>query len=144
MAIEYIYQLFSSQDPSKFTQICIFGFKTYHLATLPWRQIFLNEKVANCRALGSMLWSQFSVFLTIFGEKIGGFLKNKCYDQNFAKFSFILSQKRQFFRWIFRRNFFKIIISVPDPKTITLSEVLFVDLKFAQYFCWKVVNKNIQ
>jgi hypothetical protein len=31
-----------------------------------------------------MLWSQFSAILTIFGEKIGVFLKNQCYDQNFA------------------------------------------------------------
>jgi hypothetical protein len=36
--------------------------------------------------------------LTIFGEKIGVFLKNQCYDQNFAYFSFVMSQKRQFFR----------------------------------------------
>jgi hypothetical protein len=31
--------------------------------------------------LGSILWSQFSA---IFGEKIGVFLKNQCYDQFFA------------------------------------------------------------
>jgi hypothetical protein len=30
---------------------------------------------------GLMLWSQFSA---IFCEKIGVFLKNQCYDQNFA------------------------------------------------------------
>jgi hypothetical protein len=35
---------------------------------------------------------------TIVGEKIGGFLKKQCYDQICSKFSFILSQKRQFFR----------------------------------------------
>jgi hypothetical protein len=34
-------------------------------------------------------------FLTFFGEKIGVFLK-QCYDQNVAKFSFTLSQKRHF------------------------------------------------
>jgi hypothetical protein len=28
--------------------------------------------------LGSMLWSQFSAILTIFGRKIGVFLKNQC------------------------------------------------------------------
>jgi hypothetical protein len=33
----------------------------------------------------SMLWSQFSaIFLSIFGEKIGVFLKNECHDQHFA------------------------------------------------------------
>jgi hypothetical protein len=36
-------------------------------------------------------------FLTISGEKIGVFITNQCYDQNFAYFSFVLSQKRQFF-----------------------------------------------
>jgi hypothetical protein len=45
--------------------------------------------------------------LTIFGEKIGVFLKNKCYDQIFSKFSFILSKKRQLFRRNFRRKYFK-------------------------------------
>jgi hypothetical protein len=34
-------------------------------------------------------------FSTIFGEKIGVFLKYQCYDQNFALFSFVLSEKRQ-------------------------------------------------
>jgi hypothetical protein len=33
-----------------------------------------------------------------FREKIGVFLKYQCYDQLFSKFSFVLSQKRQFFR----------------------------------------------
>jgi hypothetical protein len=45
--------------------------------------------------------------LTIFGEKIGVFLKNQCYDQNFAYFSFVLSQKCQFFRQIFWRKYLK-------------------------------------
>jgi hypothetical protein len=36
-------------------------------------------------------------FLTIFGGKIGVFFKNQCYVQNFAYFSFVLSQKHQFF-----------------------------------------------
>jgi hypothetical protein len=50
------------------------------------------------------------VMITIFDNirrKIGVFLKNQCYDQNFAYFSFVFSQKRQFFRRIFRRKFFK-------------------------------------
>jgi hypothetical protein len=37
-------------------------------------------------------------FFPIFGEKFGVFLENQCYDQFFSKFSFVLSQKRQFFR----------------------------------------------
>jgi hypothetical protein len=32
----------------------------------------------------SMLWSQFSAIFANFWRKIGGFLKNPCYDENFA------------------------------------------------------------
>jgi hypothetical protein len=46
-------------------------------------------------------------FSTIYGEKIGVFLKYQCYDQFFSKFSFVLSQKRRFFRKIFRRKYLK-------------------------------------
>jgi hypothetical protein len=52
--------------------------------------------------------------LTIFCEKIGVFLKNQYYDQNFAQFSFVLSQKRQFFAEFSAKIFLKIIItSIP-------------------------------
>jgi hypothetical protein len=61
--------------------------------------------------LVSMLWSQFSA---IFGEKIGVFLRNQCYDNFISKFSFVLSQKRQFFAKFVGENIFKIITSVPD------------------------------
>jgi hypothetical protein len=33
-------------------------------------------------------------------------IRGRCYDHNFAQFSFVSSQKRQFFRRIFRRKFF--------------------------------------
>jgi hypothetical protein len=46
-------------------------------------------------------------FLTIFGEKIGVFLENQCYDQILAKASSSLGNKPQYFRQIFRREFFK-------------------------------------
>jgi hypothetical protein len=46
-------------------------------------------------------------FFPIFGEKIGVFLKCQCYDQLFSKFSFVLSQKRQFFCKIFRQKYLK-------------------------------------
>jgi hypothetical protein len=46
-------------------------------------------------------------FLPIFGEKIGVFLKNQCYDQNFAYFSFVSRQKRQFFLLNFLAKIFK-------------------------------------
>jgi hypothetical protein len=45
-------------------------------------------------------------FSIIFCEKNGVFLKNQCYDQIFALFSFVLSQKRQFFRQNFAKNIF--------------------------------------
>jgi hypothetical protein len=36
-------------------------------------------------AQGSMLWSQFSaIFINFSAKKIGVFLKDQCYDQNFA------------------------------------------------------------
>jgi hypothetical protein len=43
----------------------------------------------------------FCDFRQFFGENIGVFLKNQCYDQFFSYFTFELSQKRQFFREIF-------------------------------------------
>jgi hypothetical protein len=46
-------------------------------------------------------------FFPILGEKIGVFLKNQCYDQFFPKLSFVLSQKCEFFRQIFRRKYLK-------------------------------------
>jgi hypothetical protein len=56
-------------------------------------------------------------FSTIFGKKIGVFLKKQCYDQNFALFSFVLSKKRHFFAEFFGKNILKIIASVPGCKT---------------------------
>jgi hypothetical protein len=44
-----------------------------------------------------MFWSQLSAIFANFRRKIGVFLKNQCYDQNFAKTSSSLSQKRQYF-----------------------------------------------
>jgi hypothetical protein len=57
-----------------------------------------------------MLWSHFLRFSPIFCEQIGVFLRNQCYDQIFAQFSSVLSQKRQFFGPIYSK---KIIPSVP-------------------------------
>jgi hypothetical protein len=53
---------------------------------------------------GSMSWSQFSAIFANFLRKNGVFLKNQRYDQNFAKFTFVLSQKRQFFANFFGEN----------------------------------------
>jgi hypothetical protein len=49
----------------------------------------------------------FCDFWQFSAKKIGVFLKNQCYDQLFSKFSFVLSQKHQFFRRIFRQKYFK-------------------------------------
>jgi hypothetical protein len=48
-----------------------------------------------------------TIFLRFLAKKIGVFLKNQCYDQNFAQFSFVLSKKRQYFRRIIRQKYFK-------------------------------------
>jgi hypothetical protein len=60
-----------------------------------------------------MLWSQFSAIFANFRWKNWRFLKNQCFDQIFKYFSFVLSQKRQFFSRFFCENIFKIISSVP-------------------------------
>jgi hypothetical protein len=49
----------------------------------------------------------FSDFRQFLGEKIGVFLKKQCYDQNFALFSSVLSQKRRFFPLNFSAKIFK-------------------------------------
>jgi hypothetical protein len=51
-------------------------------------------------------------FCQFSANQIGVFLKNRCYDQLVSKFSFVLSQKRQFFgenfsAKIFRRKYIK-------------------------------------
>jgi hypothetical protein len=56
---------------------------------------------------GRCYYHNFLWFSTIFCEKIGVFLKNQCYDQNFALFTFVFESKRKFFRWIFWRKYFK-------------------------------------
>jgi hypothetical protein len=43
---------------------------------------FPRENIS--KILGSMLWSQFYAIFVNFGEMIGVFLKNQCYDQNFS------------------------------------------------------------
>jgi hypothetical protein len=79
------------------------------ISSRPWRicrsrQIFHSEATfLGPRARGRCYDHNFLRFLSIFGEKIGVFLKNQCYDQNFA----YLSQKSQLFRWLFRRKYFK-------------------------------------
>jgi hypothetical protein len=47
----------------------------------------------------------FGDFLQFFGEKIGAFLKNQCYDPFFSKSGTILNKKRQSFRQFMRRKY---------------------------------------
>jgi hypothetical protein len=48
------------------------------------------------------------VMITIFGEKIGVFLKNHCYDQFFfKKLALFCVKNANFFRRIFRRKYLK-------------------------------------
>jgi hypothetical protein len=67
-------------------------------------------KTSLCRQVrstrGRCYEHNFLRFLTIFCETIGVFLKNQCYDQYFSKFSFVLSQKRKYFRLFFLAKIF--------------------------------------
>jgi hypothetical protein len=72
--------------------------------------------------------------LTIFGEKIGVFLKNQCYDQNFAYFIFVLSKNTNFFAEFFGENILKIITSVPG---LHEQQKRFYFFASASFFCRK-------
>jgi hypothetical protein len=60
-----------------------------------------------------MLWSQFSAIFDNFRRKNWRFSQKPMLWSIFSKFSFVLSQKRQFFAKIFGENILKIITSVP-------------------------------
>jgi hypothetical protein len=71
---------------------------------------FFGEKIFKNHGIGP--WGRcydhnFLRLSTIFGEKIGAFLKNQCYDQIYAYLSFVLSQKRHFLRQFFGETIFK-------------------------------------
>jgi hypothetical protein len=70
--------------------------------------IFVSLWVAQCyiHDLGSMLWSQFSVIFPNFRQKIGGFLKNQCYDQNLHNLALFWAKNANFFAEIFGENIF--------------------------------------
>jgi hypothetical protein len=71
-----------------------------------------------------MLWSQFSAIFANFRRKKWRFLKNQRYDQNFAYFSFVSSQKLQFFRNFFGENILKTITLFPG-RTLPVPETEF-------------------
>jgi hypothetical protein len=68
---------------------------------------FADESSAT--RLSRSMWQSpgVDVMITIFGEKIGVFSKKPMLWIFFAWFSFVFSQKRQFFRCIFRRKYLK-------------------------------------
>jgi hypothetical protein len=102
MVIKYLYQHLPLQDSPKFIQIGIFGSEICHLATLVYlmnlfHAVKLTEIFWNSRILEKKFWPKlmdseflktrgrcfdqdFLRFLTIFCEKFGVFLKNRCYD----------------------------------------------------------------
>jgi hypothetical protein len=59
--------------------------------------------------LGPMLWSQFSAIFDNFRRKNWRFYQKTMLWSKFCiiVLSYVLSQKRQFFRWFFRRKYFK-------------------------------------
>jgi hypothetical protein len=62
----------------------------------------------------------FQQFLTFFGEKIGVFLKNQCYDQNLALF---WVKNANIFAEFFGENILKIITSVPGRTQTSVAQV---------------------
>jgi hypothetical protein len=78
---------------------------THLVITWSWKRVAIE--MFGLTFQGSILWSQFSAIFPDFGRKFGVFLKNQCYDANFAKTSSSLTKKRQFFRQSFRRKYFK-------------------------------------
>jgi hypothetical protein len=78
-------------------------------------------RIAYCKikSRGRCYAHNFLRFSTIFGEKIGVFLKNQCYDQLFSKFGFVLRKKRPIFSLNFSaKNILKIITLVPGNTSI--------------------------
>jgi hypothetical protein len=67
--------------------------------------VLCQEKIGNPGV--DVMITIFCDFRQFFRKKIGVFLKNQCYDQNFAYFTFVLSQKRQFFAEFFGENILK-------------------------------------
>jgi hypothetical protein len=80
----------------------IFATFYFFIKTAPRKQSPKRRKFAQS---GVDVMIIFLRFFPILGEQNGLFLKYQCYDQFFSKFSFVLSQQRQFFRYFFGENF---------------------------------------
>jgi hypothetical protein len=85
-----------------------------------YTQILKGHKVVHKLFLPEVdvMITNFRRCLPIFGETIGGFLKNRCSDKIFAKTISISSEKRQFFSQFISENICKIITSVQGTKNI--------------------------
>jgi hypothetical protein len=72
VSVHTIYKHLPSQDPLKFTQICIFGLKTNHLATSEEaRQMSfaeINKSTPSCSSTNHEKWKSKNVFAL---EKFG-------------------------------------------------------------------------
>jgi hypothetical protein len=73
------------------------------------QKIVIITSTPEDRCCGHKIFCDFRQFSA---QKIGVFLKNQCYDQNFAYFSFVLSQKRHFFSLNFLT---KIFLKITTP-----------------------------
>jgi hypothetical protein len=60
----------------------------------------------------------FCDFCTIFGKKIGVFLKNQCYDHFFQNLALFWVKNANFFAKFFGENILKIITSVPGHPAV--------------------------
>jgi hypothetical protein len=92
--------------------------------SIEWVMFFASrkrKKLVTCESNAPEACTGVDVMITIFcdfwqfsAKQIGVFLKNQCYDQNVAYFSFVLSKNNaNFFAKFFCKNIFKIITSVP-------------------------------
>jgi hypothetical protein len=73
-----------------------------------------NSSGKNCAGVDVSLITIFCDFCQYSAKKLAFFLNNQRYDQLFSKFSFVLSQKLQFFANFFAEKILKIITSVPS------------------------------
>jgi hypothetical protein len=76
------------------------------------------------------------VMITIFGEKIGVFLKNQCYDHYFLqKIAVVWAKNAKFFAKFFGENIFKIITSVADRLDLKSLKCVMLDSWNIDYEC---------
>jgi hypothetical protein len=90
------------------TYVCTYMY-VCTLSTYVW--LFILWRDTSSLLLESMLWSLISAIFADFGRKIGGVLKNQCYDPIFEQF--VLSQVPICPQFFSAKIFLEIITSVP-------------------------------